>query len=57
MKITVWIRPDRDDPKGRGISYRVDQKYESLDSPVIQHFGRELLDALKGCGAKDGRSD
>lgn len=50
MKITVWIRPDRDDPTGRGISYRVDPQYESRDTPAIQHFGRELLTALKGCG-------
>lgn len=50
MKITVWIRPDRDDPTGRGISYRVDPHYESRDTPAIQHHGRKLLAALEGCG-------
>lgn len=48
MKITVWIRPDRDDPTGREIFYRVDSQYENHDTPAIQHYGRELLAALKG---------
>ena len=50
MKITVWIRPDRDDPTGRGMTLRTDYKFESHDTPVIQHHGRKLLAALEGCG-------
>ena len=48
MKITIWIRPDRDDPTGRGMTMRTDAKFESLDTPVIQRYGRKLLDALEG---------
>ena len=53
MKITIWIRPDRDDPTGRDMTMRTDCKYESLDTPVIQRYGRKLLDALEGTAAPD----
>lgn len=51
MKITVWIRPDRDDPKGRGITLRADWKLESLDTPPLQHYGLQLFRAIVGTAA------
>ena len=45
MKITVWIRPANE---GRNITLRTDTKLESLDTPVIQNFGRKLEAAIKG---------
>ena len=51
MKITVWIRPDRDDPKGRGITLRADWKPESGDTPPLQHYGLQLFNAIKGTAA------
>ena len=52
MKITVWIRPDRDDPTGRGITLRLDTKLESADTPVVQRYGRKLADAIEGTADK-----
>ena len=49
MKITVWIRPDRNDP--RGITLRADWKPESLDTPSIQYYGRKLFNAIEGTAA------
>lgn len=44
MKITVWIRPDKDGkPKER-----VDYKLENLDTPRIQNFGFRLIRAMTG---------
>lgn len=48
MKIVVWIRPTGDDEKP---TLRVDCKYESKDTPVIQRYGRKLMAALEGKGA------
>jgi len=50
MKITVWIRPDQRGNIDRDITLHVDYKIESLDTPVIQRYGRKLLAALEGCG-------
>lgn len=50
MKITVWIRPARE---GREITLRLDTKYESLDTPIIQHFGRELANAIESTTDKE----
>ena len=44
MKITVWIRPDENGAP----TLRLDTKYESRDTPVIQHFGRKLAAAIEG---------
>jgi len=44
MKISIWIRPGRDGKP----TQRTDYKYESADSPGIQRYGRNLLDALEG---------
>ena len=46
MKITVWIRPD---VEGKA-TMRVDAKYEDRDTPRIQKYGRDLMNALEGCG-------
>ena len=51
MKITIWIRPDRDDPKGRGITLRADWKPESGDTPPLQHYGLKLFNAIEGTAA------
>ena len=53
MKITVWIRPDHRDPTGRDITLRTDYKPESRDNPVIQRYGRKLLNAIEGNAEKD----
>ena len=50
MKITIWIRPDQRGNIERDMTMRVDTKYESLDTPVIQRYGRKLVDALEGAG-------
>lgn len=52
MKITVWICPDPNDPTGRTITLRTDYKLEDRDNPVIQRYGRKLLDALEGTAEK-----
>ena len=52
MKLTVWIRPDPRDPTGRDITLRTDYKPESRDNPVIQRYGRKLLDAIEGTAEK-----
>lgn len=44
MKITVWIRPN---DKGE-ITLRLDTKYESKDTPVIQRYGNKLAKAIEG---------
>ena len=53
MKIAVWIRPDPNDPTGRTITLRTDFKLENRDNPVIQRYGRKLLNALEGTAEKD----
>lgn len=48
MKITVWIRPDR-----QGVAtLRLDTKLESLDTPMIQRFGFKLAAAIEGTTKK-----
>ena len=44
MKITIWIRPDATGTP----TLRLDTKWESLDTPVIQRYGRKLMDAIEG---------
>lgn len=44
MKITVWIRPE---DCGRDMSLRLDTKFESLDTPMIQRYGFKLADAIQ----------
>lgn len=56
MKLTVWIRPDPRDPTGRDITLRVDYKLESRDNPVIQRYGRKLLNAIEGTAEKPEES-
>ena len=53
MKLTVWIRPDPNDPTGRTITLRTDFKLENRDNPVIQRYGRKLMDAIEGTAEKD----
>ena len=53
MKLTVWIRADQRDPTGRTITLRTDYKLEDRDNPVIQRYGRKLLDALEGLAPKE----
>lgn len=50
MKITIWIRPARE---GRDITLRLDTKYESRDTPMIQRYGRRLADAIEGTTDKE----
>lgn len=52
MKITVWIRPDPNDPTGRTITLRTDYKLENRDNPVIQRYGFKLIDAIEGNAEK-----
>ena len=48
MKITVWIRPDR-----QGVAtLRTDAKLESLDTPMIQRYGFKLIAAIEGTANK-----
>ena len=47
MKIKIWIRNKDGKP-----TMRLDYEYENLDTPVIQRYGRKLLDALEGGGEK-----
>ena len=56
MMLTVWIRPDQRDPTGRTITLRTDFKLENHDNPVIQRYGRKLLDALEGLAPKEEMS-
>lgn len=51
MKITVWIRPSADGT--RSPVMRVDSKWESLDTPVIQRYGQKLMNALEGCAGNE----
>lgn len=44
MKITVWIRPNKDGEP----TEKVDHKLESRDTPVIQNFGFRLIRAMTG---------
>jgi hypothetical protein len=44
MKITVWIRPDKNGKP----TERVDYKLENADTPRIQNFGFRLIRALTG---------
>ena len=44
MKITVWIRPNKDGKP----TERVDYKLESKDTPRIQNFGFRLIRAMTG---------
>ena len=53
MKLTIWIRPDQRDHTGRTITLRTDFKLENHDNPVIQRYGRKLLDALEGLAPKE----
>ena len=53
MKLTVWIRPDQRDPTGRTITLRTDAKYESLDTPMVQNYGRKLMNAIEGTAEKE----
>ena len=46
MKITIWIRPDRNGTP----TLRLDTKWESLDTPVIQRYGMKLADAIESSG-------
>ena len=50
MKITIWIRPANE---GRDMTLRLDTKYESLDTPVIQRYGNKLAAAIEGAGEKE----
>ena len=44
MKLTIWIRPDENGAP----TIRTDLKWESRDTPIVQHFGRELASAIQG---------
>ena len=56
MEITIWTRPDRNDPTGRCMTLRTDFKYENLDTPTIQFYGRKLLAALEGMADEKGNN-
>ena len=56
MKLTVWIRPDQRDPTGRTITRRTDAKYESLDTPMVQNYGRKLMNATDRTAEKEEQS-
>lgn len=49
MQIKIWIRPGED---GRP-TIRLDYKYESEDTPTIQHFGNSLMNAVESGGEKN----
>ena len=42
MKITIWIRPDKDGTP----TIRLDSKYESKDTPPICRYGNKLIEAI-----------
>lgn len=44
MKITVWIRPNKNGEP----TEKADYKLESRDTPVIQNFGFRLIRAMTG---------
>ena len=44
MKLTTWIRPDRDG----NMTLRTDFKYKSADTPNIHRYGHRLLNAIEG---------
>jgi hypothetical protein len=52
VKITIWIRPG----EGRVPVCRTDYKFESLDTPRIQNYGRRLLQAIEG-GDEDEKGE
>ena len=50
MKTTIWIRPDATGTP----TLRLDTKWESRDTPVIQRYGKKLANAIEGTAAKEG---
>ena len=51
MKITIWIRAQRDNPDA--ITLRLDTKYETYDTPVVSRYGNKLANAIESAGEKD----
>lgn len=51
MKITIWIRAKKDDPND--ITLRLDTKFESYDTPVVQRYGNKLANAIAGAAEKE----
>ena len=49
MKLTIWIRPDKDG----NMTLRTDYKNESADTPNIHRYGHRLLNAIEGGGLGD----
>ena len=50
MKITIWIRAQRDNPDA--ITLRLDTKYETYDTPVVSRYGNKLanfISAIADC--------
>ena len=50
MKITIWIRPDATGTP----TLRLDTKWESRDTPVIQRYGKKLANAIEGTAENGG---
>ena len=51
MKITIWIRAQRDNPDA--ITLRLDTKFESYDTPVVSRYGNKLAKAIEGTGERE----
>ena len=50
MKITIWLRNDKD--KTDGATLRMDKKYESHDSVAVRRFGDKLFKAIESGGER-----
>lgn len=52
MKITIWLRNDKD--KTDGATLRLDVKYESYDNMLVRRYGEKLVKAIESGGEKNG---
>ena len=50
MKITIWLRNDKD--KTDGATLRLDVKYESYDNMLVRRYGDKLVKAIESGGDK-----
>lgn len=51
MKVTIWIRAQRDNPDA--ITLRLDTKYETYNTPVVARYGNKLANAIESAGEKE----
>ena len=55
MKITIWLRNDKD--KTDGATLRLDVKYESYDNMLVRRYGEKLVKAIESGGERRRRKN